>query len=409
MAGRLGGAGRGHSPLRGDPVGRTGSRGGLGNGDESGASGRDSVRGRSGADPAGRPRPLLVTADPDLLDDLLRLIAEAGLVADVAPDPSAARPWFARAGLVLIGVDCAQACVRAALPRRPGLILVGTRSLAPGDAPADWQIAEALGADRMATLPAAEPWLIDQLRDLDDLTTGHVISVLGGRGGAGASVLAGALAVTAAHRGLRTLLVDADPLGGGLDLVLGWEALAGARWPALSQTSGRVHPPALVEALPGRGDLAILSWDRGEPVTVPPEAMLAALDAGRRGRDLTVIDLARRLDESAILALRAADRTLLVVPTEIRACAAAARVVAGVTAQCADVSLVVRHSSPGGLTVAEVAGVLGLPVAGTLRHEPRVAASLERGHPPTGGGPGSLADLCDKLLAGLRDESGRVA
>ncbi len=74
----------------------------------------------------------------------------------------------------------------------------------------------------------------------------------GGRGGAGASVLAGGLAVTAARRGLRTLLIDADPLGGGVDLVLGWESLDGLRWPSLSQASGRVQPAALVDALPGR-------------------------------------------------------------------------------------------------------------------------------------------------------------
>src|SRR5690606_25835346 len=83
--------------------------------------------------------------------------------------------------------------------------------------------------------------------------------------------------------GLRTLLVDADPLGGGLDLVLGWEQLEGLRWPALTQTDGRVDPPALVQALPRRGDLGVLSWDRGELPEVPAEAMAATTDAGGPG------------------------------------------------------------------------------------------------------------------------------
>ena len=41
--------------------------------------------------------PLLVTADPDLLDDVLRIAAEIGVLVDVAPDPAAARRWYASA------------------------------------------------------------------------------------------------------------------------------------------------------------------------------------------------------------------------------------------------------------------------------------------------------------------------
>src|SRR5262249_59751921 len=97
------------------------------------------------------------------------------------------------------------------------------------------------------------------------------------------------------------------------------------RWPALSQASGRVPAPALVEALPGQSELVILSWDRGEPTTVPPEAMVAALDAGRRGRDLTVVDVPRQLDESSVLALRSADQVYLVLPARGPAGGARAR------------------------------------------------------------------------------------
>ncbi|HKD97009.1 MAG TPA: septum site-determining protein Ssd [Micromonosporaceae bacterium] len=346
---------------------------------------------------------LIVTADPELLDDLLRLTAEVHVVADVAPDPTAARPWYQHAPQVLVGIDLADACVRAGLPRRAGVVLVGH---APGGVLPDWGVAERLGADHVAVLPAAESWLLERFATIGTaIDTGGIVAVLGGRGGAGASVLAGGLAVTAARRGLRTLLVDADPLGGGVDLVLGWESLDGLRWPALSQASGRVHPPALVDALPGRAELVILSWDRGDPVTIPPEAMLAALDAGRRGRDVTVVDLPRRLDEAAALALRSADRAYLVVPAELRACAAAARVAATAVPHCPALALVVRQPGPGRLSVRDVADALRLPVAGTLRTEPRLSAALERGEPPAGGGRGPLADLCATLLeelAGLR-------
>jgi secretion/DNA translocation related CpaE-like protein len=352
-------------------------------------------------------RPLLVTADTDVLDDVLRISAEIGVILDVAPDPAAARRWYPSAPLVLIGVDAAEACVRARLGRRPSVVLVGRYADA---GPPDWPVAEELGVEHLVTLPIGESWLSDRLRALNSSSSpGHVVAVLGGRGGAGASVFAAGLAVTAARAGWRTLLIDADPLGGGVDLVLGWESLDGLRWPALSETSGRVSPPALVEVLPRRGELVLLSWDRGEVLSIPAEAMATALDAGRRGRDLVVVDLPRRLDDASLLALETADRGYLVVPAELRACAAAARVAAVVGPHCPSLAVVVRGPAPGGLRFKEVAQALGLPLAGGLRAEPRLAGALERGEAPAREGRGPLAELCQRLLDGLGAEQRRAA
>src|SRR5262249_17848042 len=129
-----------------------------------------------------------------------------------------------------------------------------------------------------------------------------------------------------------------------------------------------------------------------------PEAMVAALDAGRRGRDLTVVDVPRQLDESSVLALRSADHVYLVVPAEVRACAASARVAALAAPHCRAVAVVLREPGPGGLSVKEVVAALGLPYAGAVRSDPKVRVALERGEPPAAGGRGSLATLCDKLL-----------
>jgi secretion/DNA translocation related CpaE-like protein len=271
----------------------------------------------------------------------------------------------------------------------------------------------------VALLPAAESWVIDRLAESgaagrSGAGPGKVLAVLGGRGGAGASVLAAALAVTGSRLKLRTLLIDADPLGGGLDLLLGWEERDGLRWPQLARASGRVEPAALVAALPGRGDLVVLSCARedeagltgyeladGEPDRLPADAMAAALDAGRRGRDLVVIDLPRQLDPATALALRTADQVLLVVPAELRATAAAARIAASVRTHRSDLALVVRGPSPGRLPATEVARVLGLPLAGSVRSEPRLPAALERGETPTADGRGPLAGLCRRLIREL--------
>lgn len=347
-----------------------------------------------------RRLPLIVTADERLLDDLLRLAALGGTEVDLAADPVAARSRHTGAPFVLVGADQADAYLRARLPRRPRLVLVGR---ADQDQP--WQVAELLGAEHVVILPAAEPWLVDRFADLPagDHVPAVTIGVLGGRGGAGASVLAGGLAVTAARRGLRSLLIDADPLGGGLDLVLGWEQLDGLRWPALADSEGRLDPAALAGALPSRGDLGLLSWDRGDPLPLPAETMTAAIDAARRERDLIVVDLPRRPDEAAIAAMHAADQILLLVPAELRAAAAASRVIAGIRAHCPNLTLVVRGPAPGRLRAREIARSLGLPLAGFLQPEPQISRGLERGDAPGSSGSGALAKLCQRIVAGLTE------
>lgn len=341
---------------------------------------------------------MLITDDAHLLDEVLNLAARAHTDVEVAPDPVAARPHFGSASLVLIGVESAEACAKAQLPRRPGVVLVG----AAGGTEPPWNLAQLAGAEHIALLPAAVPWLIDRLVGVAPDTHGSacVVAVVGGRGGAGASVLAAALAVTAARADLRVLLIDGDPLGGGLDLVLGWEGLDGLRWPGLAHTAGAVSPPVLVDALPSRGELAVLSCGRENEPNLSAEAMTTAVTAGRCGRDLVVLDLPRHLDSAARVALASVDHLLLVVPAELRACAAAARVVSSVQLYTEDVSVVVRGPAPGRLKAREIARALGLPLSGSLRSEPALARALERGEPPAGSGTGPLADLCRRVLGG---------
>ena len=347
--------------------------------------------------------PLLVSADPVLLDELLRLAAAGGTDLDVAPDPAAARLRYAGAPLVMIGADQADACRRAQLPRRPQVVIVGTAAAVDPH----WDTARLIGAEHVAALPEAEQWLVTQLhRDDEPATTSRMIAVIGGRGGAGASILAGGLAVSAVTAAKRTLLIDGDPLGGGLDLVLGWEQEDGLRWPALTGTGGRVDPPALFHALPHRGDLVLLSFAREDPTggplpAVPAEAMAVTLDAARRGRDVVVADLPRQLDDAATLALQAADRAIIVVPAELRATASAARIAATMAMHCENVSVVVRGPAPGRLKAREISKALGLPLAGTLRPEPALCQALERGEPPAANGRGPLAELCRRLIGDL--------
>jgi secretion/DNA translocation related CpaE-like protein len=345
-------------------------------------------------------RPLLVTADPELLDDVLRLCAAAGVDVEVAPDPTAARPAWARAPLVLVGDDVSLAMSRVPLRRRADVVLV-SRDLGTGSGGNIWERACGVGAEHVAVFPDAEPWLIARLAHAVDngVALGLTIAVVGGRGGAGASTLAAALAVTAMRGRRRAMLIDADPYGGGADLLFGGEQAAGLRWPDVATAKGRIAGDELVNALPRMGELAVLSCDRSDPLELGADAMSSVLGAAARVCDVVVVDLPRRIGESAQVALAASNVALIVVPAEIRAAAAAARVATDVARFADDVRVVVRGPAPGGLDAIDIANALGLPLAGQLKAEPDLAVALERGEVPAGRGRGPLAEFCRRLLA----------
>ena len=131
-----------------------------------------------------------------------------------------------------------------------------------------------------------------------------------------------------------------------------------------------------------------------------PEAMESVLAAARRSSDLVVVDLPRRTDPASEVALTAADVTLLVVPAEVRATAAAARVAGAIGLLTADLRVVVRGPAPAHLPAEVVAEALGLPLAGFVRAEPGLEQALEHGQAPGRRGRGPLADFC----AGFLDE-----
>jgi secretion/DNA translocation related CpaE-like protein len=309
---------------------------------------------------------------------------------------------------VMLDAAAADRCGRAALPRRAHVCVL----TAAEPAPATWAAAVAVGAQHVLRLPEQERDLIGALAEAveashGDAAHGHVVAVIGGCGGAGASLLAVALA----HAAADALLVDLDPWGGGIDLLVGSETTPGVRWPDLAPQGGRLNWSAVREALPRHGGISLLAGTRrsyeldGAPVD-------AVVDAGRRGGVTVVCDVPRRLTDATQTALDAADLVVVVSPCAVRACAATAAMAPVLGAINPNLGLVVRGPSPGGLRAAEVADITGLPLLASVKAEPQLAEQLERGGLRLGR-RSALAVAAGRVIAMLpsrgSSQSGRAA
>jgi len=350
------------------------------------------------------------TADPRLADDLQRLAAAAGVPLTVRPDLPDARE-IEGCPLLVVGGDLAAGTARqlarraSPRPERVPVLLV-TNDLDDADV---WQHAVALGAEQVVVLPDGQDWLVDRLAATVEPTgAARVVAVVGGCGGAGASVLAAALAVTAADTGHQVLLADLDPLGPGADLTLGVVDVPGLRWPDLAAARGRLPGGSVREALPRLDDLAVLTFGRGEPVDLAPRVVDAVLAAAVRTHDLVVLDLPRSGDPAAVAALAHASELLVVVPARLRATAAAAALLTG-WGQLAPVTrAVVRRSSRDPLAAHTVADALGLRLALQMRDDPGLDQALRRSQAPGLRARSPLRLAAEQWLA-QREVPGRAA
>ncbi len=321
--------------------------------------------------PARSGEVLLVTGNVRLQAEAERIAAAVGVGLRTVVDSSAALRMWDTAGTVLLGSD-----VRELPPRRRApSVLLGLN----GEGDSLWQLGAALGAERVAVLPDAAAWLAEHLgRSHDPDPGGLVLGVTGGSGGAGASTAAVWLAQEAAVRGVRTLLVDGDPRGGGLELCLAAEDAPGLRWPDLAGASGSIGTGQLSDSLPIAGGFSFLSWpgSRDRSPDVEPGAVAAVLDAARRGFELVIVDIGRGTESLGSFAWDC-DRILLVAPAQLRAAVAAARLLQELPP--VDTALVIRGNSGSALDGPLIAESLGLPLNGVLPELRGTAAAAELG------------------------------
>jgi secretion/DNA translocation related CpaE-like protein len=340
---------------------------------------------------------LVVSTDVMLVDDVLRLTAAVGRHATTVASLDACGPLWQAARLVVVGADVAA----DPMPARDRVVMVGYEA---GATSAVWQAAHVLQAQHVVVLPDAESWLLEQFDDLDAHRRAQVVAVVGARGGAGASVLAVALACAGAAQQRSVLLLDADSLGGGIDLAIGCEGVAGTRWPDLANRTGRLPAATLTQSLPQRHGVHVLSFDRGvaSDDDVAPAAAAAVLEAARRSFDVVIVDLPRAATALARVAHGAADSLLLITPRDVRSVAAASLVAAHLPSGLLP-QLVTRGPAPGGLAVSDICRILQLPAVGDVPYDKTLPATLERGVAPGSVPRSPLARAAARLLDRLGD------
>lgn len=335
-------------------------------------------------------QPLVLTRDPSVLDDLARLAAGAGVQPEVRSDPVSALASWSSAPLVLVGDDLLSEVVTVSPPRRSGVVVV---CRAPG--PATFRLALDLGASSVAELPSAEEHLAALFADVEERPAhGLVLGVIGGAGGAGASTLACALGQVA---GLAapTLVLDTDPLGPGLDRVLGLDEAPGVRWDDLATSAGRLGSRSLRDAVPRREGVGVLTWRTGAVAIPSLSTVRDVLAAGRRGHSLVVLDIARVAGEVSLELMARCDLVLVVTPSSIGGVVSTMRVLAGL----GDTSHLRLAPRRGTVSVDELSATTGVAIGLEVPHQRGLREAVDLGLGPVRGRRSPLRRAVSEFLS----------
>ncbi|MET9711645.1 septum site-determining protein Ssd [Nocardiopsis alba] len=370
----------------------------------------------------GPRHPLIVTTDPALLDDLRRVAAAAATEITVARTPEQALRSWPRAPLVVVGPDLEPALRGSGPEPGPRPILVTrsldprpTRTTGPHGPPSDpgpRPPADRGGDDGAPSfaLPRDEAALVELFSSIDEHGTAPVVSVIGGRGGAGASLLAIALALAAGRAGRSTALLDADPLGHGPDVHLGHEHPSSSAprtgWGDLVDRRSRTPWRILREGLPRSGRVSMLTWARdGEDtqgLPLPAGTARSVLDSARRGVDLVVVDLPRSFDPATRALLNGSDLVLMVVPGDVRSVLSAARMVGRLREETDRLRLVVRGTREE-VSASVVARNLRAELDADLPPEPGLSRVLAAGEVPARHPRSPMARYAHRVVSLLLD------
>lgn len=202
---------------------------------------------------------------------------------------------LAGVGLTVVAPEAAMPAAVVALSHAAGADGAGERLDVRVDPVRIAGIPDGAAVPDAVVLPGDSGVLLDVLVATATRHRARTVGVVGAHGGAGASVLAAALARASVAVGAATALVDLDPAGGGLDVLLAVEHDPGQRWADLAEEQGAFLPERLALALPDWNLVRVLSGDqRGGPGATDLVARGAVRALGQ-GHDVVVLDLPRQV------------------------------------------------------------------------------------------------------------------
>ncbi|HWV27129.1 MAG TPA: septum site-determining protein Ssd [Aeromicrobium sp.] len=320
----------------------------------------------------------LLTARADLQAVAERWCSALGVGAVSHRRLADARRFWATSDAVVVGEDLAAELAAARWPRRDHVFLLA-------DDPNDWwRVAvEIGGAGVLRARDGDESGVAALAQVVDGGSEGCSVSVVGGRGGVGATTFSCALALEAATRELSAVVMDADPVGPGVDLVLGGERTDGLRWSDLDSTVGLVSPGALAGALPRVRGISTVSWSLEDDTPELPESCHNVWSAAVRGFDLVVVDQPRTGVDAdwTVGVLGGSVLTVVIVPDDVVGVAAARRQIAALRERCSDL-VAVTATRRGGPGRSAIESAVAVPVVASIRHDTRVRVALDRGRGP---------------------------
>jgi MinD-like ATPase involved in chromosome partitioning or flagellar assembly len=179
----------------------------------------------------------------------------------------------------------------------------------------------------------------------------------------GASTFAAALATAV---GQTAVLIDADPVSGGLDVLLGIEAVPGARWSGVRVDGGRLDPQLLEAGLPRCGTVRVLAAD-----TAPAPADLAQVIDTAAHLGPVIVDLPRAPGELRDAALESCLLAIVLTRASVSPIAAARRTIASLPDLPVGVAL-----RRGVVTKTDAAELLGAPVLTVLPEPGRLGSGV---------------------------------
>ena len=320
---------------------------------------------------------MILTARADLQLAVERWCGAVGVPVRAIASLAEARRFWKSAPACVVGEDLAPQLAAAQWARREHVYVVAD------DPEQWWRHAVGLGASNVLGTHDDSNAVATLTRIVDGGAEGCSIAVVGGRGGVGATTLACSLGLVAAGRAVSPVVIDADPVGPGVDVVLGTESTEGLRWRSLDTASGLIAPTALAAALPRRDGVSSLGWDPIDELPALPPGAVSVWEAATRGFDLVVVDQPRGVvdDSWSVSVLGGSVLTVVVVADDVPAVASARRQVAWLRERAPAVAAVMaRHR--GGLGRSTLEAALGVPIVGAVGRDRRV-----RSHVDVGSGP----------------------